>query len=127
MTEERPKSDDLETIEELVRKLAILRKTGQRVTFESEKIKHEVMADFVICCLKTDKDYESYLMMTSEDSVIEYCTFWEYPNLTNERCLYIPRFLEDLLIQKSKLFAVLQVKTMSNDIQRKSSETCKPF
>ncbi|XP_056016434.1 uncharacterized protein LOC125676855 isoform X2 [Ostrea edulis] len=112
MTEAGHELEDLETINELVGKLAILRKTGQRITFKSENIKHKVMAEFAIYCLKTDKDYESYLMMTSEDSVIEYCTCWRFWNHTNERCIYIPRFLEDLLIEKFRIFAVLQANLM---------------
>ncbi|XP_056016468.1 uncharacterized protein LOC130053354 [Ostrea edulis] len=112
MSETRAEHEDLEIIKELVGKSALLTKTGHRITFKSENIKHEVMTDFVIHCLRTDKNYESYLKLTSEDSVIEYCTFWEYRNLTNERCLYIPKFLEDLLMEKLKILAVLYNKNI---------------
>ncbi|XP_056016435.1 uncharacterized protein LOC125676865 [Ostrea edulis] len=139
MTEVGPELEDLETINDLVGKLAILRKTGQRITFKSENIKHKVMAEFAIYCLKTDKDYESYLMMTSEDSVIEYCAFWRFCNHTDEGCIYIPRFLEDLLIEKLRIFAVLHAKAMGMydivmemglfhdyaPIQLKISQTCR--
>jgi hypothetical protein len=108
ISDTRKKSEDLEIIRELVEKFAILRRTAQGVTFNSENIKHKVMTEFVIHCIKTDKDYKTYLGMTSLDSVLEYCTFWGYFGQTDERCLYIPNLSVDVLIQRLGRLAVVQ-------------------
>ncbi|XP_048765302.2 uncharacterized protein LOC125673075 isoform X2 [Ostrea edulis] len=68
------------------------------VGFVSDNVRHQVMGYFVLNCLKTDEDYKNYLNLSSVNSLLEYVRTWWHDPDNGERCLYIPKRMEELLI-----------------------------
>jgi hypothetical protein len=109
------------------------------VIFECEDVRHHVMNIFVTKCLKTIKDYENYINLSSVDSLLDYVRTWGYKADTDERCMFLPDTMTDLFISSLGIDAIrhVMVKKKMNyddyddddddydDIRTKVSSICK--
>ncbi|XP_062592542.1 uncharacterized protein LOC134253982, partial [Saccostrea cucullata] len=91
-------------IAELTDIYKVLKKENNSVRFISDDVRHQVMSYFVKNCLITDENYENYIKLSSEDSLLEYVRPWWYMEkewcMESEKYLFLPESLEDLFIQR---------------------------
>ncbi|XP_062592009.1 uncharacterized protein LOC134253502 [Saccostrea cucullata] len=66
------------------------------ITFISDDIRHDLMYAFITECLVKDGDLEFFLTTASRDVISEYCRSWYYKRSEGERCLYVPRYPEEM-------------------------------
>ncbi|XP_061177484.1 probable serine/threonine-protein kinase pats1 [Saccostrea echinata] len=101
-------SDTIDEMEKQDKNITVEKET-KVFGFKSDNVRHQVMGYFVMNCLRTDEDYESYIKLSSVDSLLEYVRNWRYSKGENKRCLYLPEKMEDALIKRLGLAAIIHV------------------
>ncbi|XP_061193206.1 uncharacterized protein LOC133201420 [Saccostrea echinata] len=89
--------------------------------FVSEEVRHQVMGYFVLNCLESKEDYENFLNLSSVDSLFEYARPLRYKRNVTERCMYLPKGTEELLIRRLGIDAILHASIGNNDIAEEIS------
>jgi hypothetical protein len=94
--------DELDIIKELIERGNVLayEPDNTAIVFMSDNVRHQVMSYFLLNCLHTVQDYENYIRLSSVDSLLEYARPWHHYRDDDERCLYLPEGLQDLVFNK---------------------------